>query len=83
MSYPKCNNDTCSANHNDGKVPTTLHSNGLCTYCNSIKRHEGYGHVKINYINVCGCGQPIPVREHMCWDCHHDVDGCDMCHPNH
>ena len=58
-------------------------SEGLCMYCNAIKHHEGYGHIKIEYNNVCGCGVPIIVDFEMCWDCNHDINGCDMCHPNH
>ena len=85
-----CNNLHCSI-HPDGKapkaydsniIPFQIASNGLCMYSNSVKRHESYGHIKIEYINVCGsCETPISVSEELCWDCNHDINGCDTCHP--
>ena len=31
--------------------------------------------------NRGSCETPISVSEELCWDCNHDINGCDTCHP--
>ena len=77
MYYDICNNKNCKL-----KTVTFTLSNGLCNTCNALRHHEGYGHIKIEYINHCkgGCNEPINVNHDMCWSCKHDYLGeCEDC----
>ena len=76
MALSTCNNSKCTS-----KTHNVSPSNGLCYKCNYLFNNPSHFPDTVVIINTCGgCEEPIPTDEKLCWSCHHDEQGCEMCH---